>query len=425
MLKAQLDATLNFVVMVSLWGVVSGLVLFACLKYLLSKRLSRTTLAVTKAGTGSFENFSSIRGQDEIDQLNHQINKMFVRVKSNLAEKDKAISNLKADVESNKALAQAVSYSDNAVIILELDFTISYVDTKSLAMLKAEREQLMGSRFFTYIHEHMAFISEQIVNEIRRKKSWHGELVLKDQKQGGQVWVNSTITPMRDDNSNVTKYVLSMQDISFIKDSQSKIEKLAYTDELTGLANRTFFIAQLEKLVEISKRGRYEFALLYFDVDDFKRVNDIHGHEAGDMLLCDVANRLSEHLRTEDVLARMGGDEFALILGGANNEQDVIKVANQILAMVNTPFEIRDREIQTGTSIGITMSMSDEREAEVMLQHADLAMYEAKGGGKNTYHFYTEQLNEVAKERQVIETALHGAIKNEKFEFKNVFQEKT
>jgi len=416
MLKAQLDATLNFVVMVSLWGVVSGLVLFACLKYQLSKRLSRTTVAVTKAGTGSFENFSSIRGQDEIDQLNHQINKMFVRVKSNLAEKDKAISNLKADVESNKALAQAVSYSDNAVIILELDFTISYVDTKSLAMLKAEREQLMGSRFFTYIHEHMAFISEQIVNEIRRKKSWHGELVLKDQKQGGQVWVNSTITPMRDDNSNVTKYVLSMQDISFIKDSQSKIEKLAYTDELTGLANRTFFIAQLEKLVEISKRGRYEFALLYFDVDDFKRVNDIHGHEAGDMLLCDVANRLSEHLRTEDVLARMGGDEFALILGGANNEQDVIKVANQILAMVNTPFEIRDREIQTGTSIGITMSMSDEKEAEVMLQHADLAMYEAKGGGKNTYHFYTEQLNEVAKERQVIETALHGAIKNEKFE---------
>ena len=221
---------------------------------------------------------------------------------------------------------------------------------------------------------------------------------------------------MRDDNSNVTKYVLSMQDISFIKDSQSKIEKLAYTDELTGLANRTFFIAQLEKLVEISKRGRYDFALLYFDVDDFKRVNDIHGHEGGDLLLCEVASRLSEHLRTEDVLARMGGDEFALILGGANNEQDVIKVANQILTIVNTPFLIRDREIQTGTSIGITMSMSDEKEAEAMLQHADLAMYEAKGGGKNSYHFYTEQLNEVAKERQVIEAALQGAIKNDKFE---------
>lgn len=416
MLKTRYEELLDFVVLVVFWLVASGLVLFVSLKYLISKRLNTSAQFVSKASAGKIEHVANIHGQDEIDQLNHHLNKLFKRFNSKLDDKNKSINELKSEVESNKALAQAVSYSDNAVIILELDFTISYVDTKSLAMLQAEREQLMSSRFFNFIHEHMAFISEQIVNEIRRKKSWHGELVLKEQKSGGQVWVNSTITPMRDDNSNVTKYVLSMQDISFIKDSQSKIEKLAYTDELTGLANRTFFIAQLEKLVEISKRGRYDFALLYFDVDDFKRVNDIHGHEGGDLLLCEVASRLSEHLRTEDVLARMGGDEFALILGGANNEQDVIKVANQILTIVNTPFLIRDREIQTGTSIGITMSMSDEKEAEAMLQHADLAMYEAKGGGKNSYHFYTEQLNEVAKERQVIEAALQGAIKNDKFE---------
>lgn len=398
------------------WAVFMWFLLQFVAKSVFSNRLRETSDTISNFELNETNVFDGVDGEDEVDELHKQLNKLYQKILTRISEKSDLLAELKGEADANKALAQAVSYSDSAVILLELDYTISYVDTKSLSLLKAEREQLMEERFFGFIHEHMAFISEQIVNEIRRKSSWHGELVLKDCNAGGQVWVNTTITPMRDENSAVTKYVVSMQDISFIKDSQSKIEKLAYTDELTNLANRTFFIAQLEKLVEISKRGRYEFALLYFDIDDFKRVNDIYGHDGGDQLLMELAARLSQHLRNEDVLARMGGDEFALIVGGISSEQDVLVIANSILDAVNEPFLIRGAEVQSGTSIGITLSTTDEKDPELLLQHADLAMYEAKGIGKNTYQFYTKELNEAAKERQIIETALQVAINNSALE---------
>lgn len=415
-LKGQAEQFIEYSGGVVLSILLLWLVVYFSCKFFIARKLTQTAQAVANVDLNNPSLSFSGYGEDEIDDLHAQIKLLVKKVEYKLNDKNKNLAALKEEVESNKALAQAVSYSDNAVIILELDFAISYVDTKAIAMLKCDRETLLGSRFFTFIHEHMAFISEQIVNEIRRKKSWHGELVLKEQSKGQQVWVNSTITPMRDEYSNVTKYVLSMQDISFIKDSQSKIEKLAYTDELTGLANRTFFIAQLEKLVEISKRGRYEFALFYFDVDDFKRVNDVYGHENGDLLLVEIANRLNQNLRNEDVLARMGGDEFALIMGGARNEQDALNIAHDILSAANRPFELRGDEVISGTSIGITLSTKDTKDAETLLQHADLAMYEAKATGKNTYHFYTKELNEAAKERQEIESALKIAITNNELE---------
>ena len=198
----------------------------------------------------------------------------------------------------------------------------------------------------------MAFITEQIINDIRRKESWHGELVLKELNSERQIWVNTTITPLRNDVGHVTKYVVSMQDISFIKDSQNRIEKLAYTDELTSLANRSFFVAQLEKFIEMKKRGHFEFAVLHFDIDDFKRVNDKLGYDGGDLLLMEMAARLQQELRGEDVLARLGGDEFAFIVV-ANSEQSVLLKVNSILDTVSTPFNILGEEIKVSTSIGI------------------------------------------------------------------------
>ena len=416
MLKPWYELVTDSLLLFAFFLIFLGFLSLIFTRLLFINKLRFSAYLLSKADVENFTPYDASQSQDEIDEFHRQINKTFHRVQLRLEDKANTIRELKEEVDANKALAQAVSYSDSAVILLELDYTISYVDTKSLTLLRTDRETLMGSRFFNYVHEHMAFISEQIVNEIRRKSSWHGELVLKELTGGTQVWINATITPMRDESSQVTKYVVSMQDISFIKDSQSKIEKLAYTDELTNLANRTFFMAQLEKLVEISKRGRYDFALLYFDIDDFKRVNDIYGHDGGDQLLMELAARLGQHLRNEDVLARMGGDEFALIVGGAKSEQDVLVIANAILSAVNEPFFIRGAEVQSGTSIGITMSNTDQKEPELLLQHADLAMYEAKSLGKNTYQFYTQELNEAAKERQEIESALRLAVINRKLE---------
>ena len=383
-------------------------------RYLVSRRLHNTSRILSNAIVGQYDAPQVKRGGDEIDDIHRQLAQLFKKFTSRIDAKDKEVEQARAELDENKALAQAVSYSDNAVFILDLNFTVSFVDTQSLSLLNCEREDLLETRFFSHIHHHMAFITEQIINDIRRKESWHGELVLKELNNERQIWVNTTITPLRNDVGHVTKYVVSMQDISFIKDSQNRIEKLAYTDELTSLANRSFFVAQLEKFIEMKKRGHFEFAVLHFDIDDFKRVNDKLGYDGGDLLLMEMAARLQKELRGEDVLARLGGDEFAFIVVAANSEQNVLLKVNSILETVSTPFNILGQEIKVSTSIGITMSNNDD--PNLLLQHADLAMYEAKAKGKNTFHFYTKELNEAVQERMSVEVRLGHALENDVLE---------
>ncbi|MCJ8271920.1 MAG: EAL domain-containing protein, partial [Psychrosphaera sp.] len=182
---------------------------------------------------------------------------------------------------------------------------------------------------------------------------------------------------------------------------------------LTGLANRTFFKMQLRKALALSKRGHYSFALFYFDLDEFKRINDTLGHDAGDSLLIEVANRLQTRLRTEDTIARLGGDEFAVLLSGIKDKDEARAIIETIETMLIQPIKLGANEVIISASIGVTLAPYDSMEEETLLKHADLAMYEAKEKGKNTSHFYTKDLDFAAKERMVIENELRVAIKEQ------------
>ncbi|HBW97673.1 MAG TPA: diguanylate phosphodiesterase, partial [Pseudoalteromonas sp.] len=195
-----------------------------------------------------------------------------------------------------------------------------------------------------------------------------------------------------------------------------KMEQLAYFDTLTGLANRTFFRMQLRKSMALAERGHYAFALFYFDLDEFKRINDTLGHDAGDQLLIEVANRLKARLRAEDTIARLGGDEFAVLLSGIESQEHASDVANTIQKTLNVPIKLGNNEVIVSASIGITMAPYDSLEEDQLLKHADLAMYEAKAKGRNTYHFYSQELNAAANERLFIENELRHAIKEKQFE---------
>ncbi len=353
---------------------------------------------------------------DEFSLLVDASASQFEKLQSEIVQSTKKAQELEDKFLESRGLAQAISYSDSAVMTMDLDFNIIFVDVKTLHLLGIERDAMVGHYYFDFVHPHMAFMREQIRNEIRRKQSWRGELALLGANTDAEVWSNCTISPMRDDDSKVFRYVISLQDISSIKDTQSKIERLAYSDDLTGLSNRTFFVAQLEKLVEISKRGRYDFALVYFDIDDFKKVNDLFGHEVGDLLLKEFSLRLQQEIRNEDTLARMSGDEFAMLLGGIKSEQDVIVKVNSIINAASQPFMIKEHVITSGVSIGLTMSQTDTQDPELLLQHADLAMHEAKSLGKNTYHFYSKALNDTTRLRIQMENALSKAIENDELE---------
>jgi len=222
-----------------------------------------------------------------------------------------------------------------------------------------------------------------------------------------------------------------VQDISTLIAAERQIHRLAYFDSLTGLPNRAFFMQQLDKTLKLAARHQRTGALLFLDLDNFKKVNDTLGHHSGDLLLKGVAERMINSLRTTDViglrvpendsedihyLARLGGDEFTILLPELRLSSDAARVALRILEALGKPFALDGNEVVVTPSVGITVFPQDGLEVSDLLRNGDMAMYHAKHAGKNTYKFYDPSLNEAAVRRLRLENALRQAIRNNELE---------
>jgi diguanylate cyclase (GGDEF)-like protein len=170
--------------------------------------------------------------------------------------------------------------------------------------------------------------------------------------------------------------------------ARERMSSLAFTDPLTGLANRTSLGASLEQAVNRARRRASKIAVLYIDLDGFKQVNDSYGHDTGDALLVETARRLRKHLRSSDLIARHGGDEFLVVLEDLQDPRPVEIVANKLLAELGRPYPLAGQELSVTASIGISLLPDDALDARALLKHADTAMYAAKQAGKNTLSFY-------------------------------------
>jgi two-component system, cell cycle response regulator len=169
---------------------------------------------------------------------------------------------------------------------------------------------------------------------------------------------------------------------------QSRIQKeMALHDALTGLPNRRLLTDRIETTMQYAQRHGEVIALMYMDLDGFKEINDRHGHQCGDELLCMVANRLRKSMRSEDTAARMGGDEFVMLLVDIANAEDVVRPAAKVLHAMATPFDYDGLSLRVTASIGIALFPTDARDAETLIARADEALYMAKRSGKNRYHF--------------------------------------
>lgn len=212
---------------------------------------------------------------------------------------------------------------------------------------------------------------------------------------------------------------------SNLRRSDEQIRFIAYHDNLTGLPNRTMFREYLNGVLADARRHDKQFALLFLDIDDFKRVNDTLGHHAGDLLLQEVTERLSNCLRQADyvarldnvgspdeMLARLGGDEFVILLPDISGSHAPSKLADRLLAILSEPFSVEDHEFYIGASIGITLYPTDGKDAKTLTKNADIAMYHAKEQGKNDYQFYLQSMNVLAHERLALENKLRSALKN-------------
>ncbi len=228
--------------------------------------------------------------------------------------------------------------------------------------------------------------------------------------------------------NGVAEFIVgAVQDVTQLKRAEEEIRTLAFYDGLTGLANRMLFMDRLEQEISYAKRHKKTFALLFLDLDHFKQINDSFGHHVGDLLLKNVAETMRGCLRTTDtitkftgdesdsLIARLGGDEFTVLLTGVGDPENAAIVARRILHEMQQTYVLESYEINITTSIGISVFPADGTSAEVLLKHADSAMYHAKDTGKNNYQFYRESLNTAIRERLTFKMDMKNGLSRDEF----------
>ncbi|WP_444997624.1 EAL domain-containing protein [Aliikangiella sp. IMCC44359] len=206
------------------------------------------------------------------------------------------------------------------------------------------------------------------------------------------------------------------KDISDLKDTESQLRHLANYDQLTQLPNRSLFQEHLTHAINFASRYNEKIALLFFDLDGFKLINDSLGHDVGDQLLQAVAKRLKKLLRETEYIARLGGDEFTIIMERVSSQENIIIALERLIRELSRPFELLGQKVMTTVSIGIAIYPEDGEKPSILLKHADIAMYEAKRNGKKQYCFFESKMNELLVKRLDIEKELSQAIQSKQFE---------
>ena len=235
------------------------------------------------------------------------------------------------------------------------------------------------------------------------------------QRDSSEIWVHLMAGPLHDRDGATIGYLGAISDISELKAAQLQMEHLAFYDALTGLANRRLFRNRLGKAIKAAQRTNSCMALMFLDMDQFKRINDTLGHDAGDLLLQEVAQRLSSNVRDRDTVSRIGGDEFTILLTDVHQTSDVMTVAEKLLAALCKPIHIKGQNITTSVSIGITLTPQDSTDPNILMKNADLAMYRAKELGRNNYQFFSEDMNRAILEHLTWEKEIQDALHLDQF----------
>lgn len=249
---------------------------------------------------------------------------------------------------------------------------------------------------------------------IEKAGQWRGEIW--NRRKDGSIypeWLN--ISSVRDINGKLTNFVAVFSDISSIKRSQELLDHLAHHDALTDLPNRLLLTERLRQAMKHAERNRSQLAVIFIDLDRFKNINDSLGHAAGDRVLQNIAEVLEENLRKDDTVARIGGDEFVLLLEEVHEPESVGAAVEKLMEQLSAPIKIERQEISVTASVGISMYPGDGDDVSTLLANADAAMYRAKDEGRNSYQFYTADLTSSAFERVLLENNLRQALAKEEF----------
>jgi diguanylate cyclase (GGDEF)-like protein/PAS domain S-box-containing protein len=314
-------------------------------------------------------------------------------------------------------LSSAVTNSGASIVITDERGIIEYVNDKFCRITGYDVSETINKPINILRPNSEEFKNQACILDTQyllEQDSWEGEM-LCSKKDKTEFWNAVTISAVFDKDGTISNYVLSAVDVTALKNANKKMEHLALFDSLTGLANRRLFIDRLHHSVLNARRHKKITALLFLDLDQFKRINDTLGHQAGDQLLLRVADRLQSCVRSQDTVARLGGDEFTILLNDISEIESIQIIAKKILHTLKEPIKLGKHEIIVSTSIGITLSPNDSIDSDTLMKNADLALYMAKENGRDGYHFFTDALNIRANKLLETENELREAIKHGDF----------
>ena len=323
-----------------------------------------------------------------------------------------------AEIELRSSQQYLKSIIDNepeCVKLVNQNGELIDMNPAGLAMLEVETlKDAQSYKLTDYVLPKWRSAFIDLLKHVMNGESGELEFEIKGLK-GTRRWLETHATPLRDNEGNVTMLLGITRDTTERKNHEEQIRYLANFDALTGLPNRTQLNSRVKERLSLSARHENEVSVMFLDLDRFKDINDSLGHHIGDKLLIDVAKRLKSMLRDEDVISRLGGDEFIIILP---NIQMVgaSQVAQKLLDLFKTPFQLDEYELGISASIGIALFPSDGADFETLYKNADTAMYRAKQGGRNSFRFFTEEMQKYSVRTLELGNALRYALERNEFE---------
>ena len=309
-----------------------------------------------------------------------------------------------------RLLSQAVEQSPASVLITDPDGRIEYANAKFTEMTGYAAGEVLGRNLGllksdTTVPEKV----EEMWNTIRSGRTWRGELQER-RKDGELLWVSSAISPVRGEDGSTTHILATQEDITIRKRYEEQLRQHANFDALTGLPNRVLGADRLSAAVQRAQREGVHAALLFLDLDGFKTINDSLGHERGQLLLLQAAQRLARSVRATDTVARWDGAEFMVVLPDLVTPEAAELVAKKLIEVCSAPFELDGYEPSVTSSVGIAVYPMDGSDPVELLRNAGAAMHDARDLGTDTYRFFTPELNDRAVERLQIESRLRRAL---------------
>lgn len=393
----------------------AGLIIIACLlitliiAQYLQRLLSATLSRVSKTARAitSSRDFSLRARKESLDEVGDMVD-VFNNMLSNIETESRS---LKASEEKFRQLS---ALSPVGIFQIDLQENLTYINDRWCEITGITQS---NADLTTWLNSARSADRRTLYKAWRALTSREESFVIEAGFIKGEMITYAIIEAgaLHDADGKVCGFMGAISDITDLKNAQIQMENLAYYDPLTGLANRRLFRSRLDKALLQARRDGTALALLFLDLDQFKRINDSMGHDAGDQLLIETARRISDCVRETDTVSRIGGDEFTVLLTDVSSSHDVHNVADKILRTLAKPLTLKNQEITNTVSIGITMGPADGLDGNSLMRNADMAMYRAKEMGRNNYQFFSQEMNTEIMAYLGMEKDLRRAIDEHEF----------